>query len=163
MKKAQISLEFVIIFGIGLTLILVLGSMFFSFSSSQQAELGKNQLSKILEELSIKGEQIYFRGNGNKITYKASFPEGITNFSIHWINESGVFYSYFEIEESASGFSRSHFSPISSENILFACEHCFNDSNENKSFWYQDYMFSSGPKTIVIKAKNNQVYFDFLS
>ena len=59
-KKAQSSLEFLIIFGIGFIMIIALSGVFFSYSSEAKLSLDKTQLEKIGGELISNIEKIYF-------------------------------------------------------------------------------------------------------
>ena len=59
-NKAQSSLEFLIIFGIGFTIIVVLGGIFFTYSTDARDELDQKQLRKTGDEIISNVEKIYF-------------------------------------------------------------------------------------------------------
>ncbi len=174
-KKSQSSLEFLTIFGIALVLILVLSGIFFSYSSGASESLGEDQIRKIGNTIMNNVAKIYFLGSGNKITVKASFPDGIGNISIIHMNisNSSGDYNQFDILNISYGNNGGGNSLTLNSNIFytnelyirFDCNRCTNTTpiNGNWISYYNDTSdFSQGAKRISIKSSNNTVYIDFI-
>ena len=166
MKKAQASLEFLIILGIAFVFILMLGGVFFSFSNTSQNSLDTQQVEKIGNELMTNVEKIYFRGVGNKIQYEARFPEAIQNMSIHYINDGSKNFTYLNVTRiSGSQISSQVFFPRENY-IQFICNNCQNTApinySSNFTLYFQKEDFSQGTKTIEIKSLQERVQLEFI-
>ena len=59
-KKSQSSLEFLMILGIALTIIIILAGVFVNYSNSAKKSLDKQQLSNIGDDLISNIEKVYF-------------------------------------------------------------------------------------------------------
>lgn len=168
-KKSQSSLEFLIIFGIALSMIIILSGIFFSYSSEASSSLSKDQINKIGNEIILNIDKIYFLGSGNKITINTLFPDSINNISIYHMNISnGTGYNQFDYLNISQITSNSQIvSNIFTANenyIRFNCENCKNTTKVNGSWisYFNDTSdFSGGPKLIIIKSSDNFVYIDF--
>lgn len=168
MKKAQSSLEFLMILGIAFAFITILGAIFLNVSTSSKNNLDNEQINKIGIDLLNQIEEIYFRGNGNKITYKANFPQDITNFTINYVYvNSTLNYTYLNITKLKEGTFTSNLFFTSENYIHFECEVCYNVTvgtlpNQNITFYFNESTFNKGPKTLSIRAFSDKVYLDFV-
>ena len=163
MKKAQSSLEFLMILGIALVFTIVLGGIFFSFSNSSHKTLNSEQVNRIGNDLMRSIDEMYFRGPGNKIQYKANFPGDIVNFTIHYFQNSSLNYSYLNISKYSDDEVHEHLFFPAETYIHFACEKCYNFSDgANNTYFYNESAFSNGPKKVSIKATSNEVMIDFV-
>ena len=161
-KKSQISLEFISIFAIGLGITLLVGSLFFSLSSSEKKSLDIKQINEIGNDLVTNAEEIYFRGSGNKIQYKAQFPNGIETFEIKQINTSSNNFSELHFGFNvANTFETVIFSSTQDYITLNCSTTCtYNSTTRTGTFDSSD--FSLGPKTLSIRSIGDQVLIDFV-
>ncbi len=159
MKKAQISLEYITIIGIALTLTTIIASLFFSFSSYQKDDLDSKQIDSIFNDVITTSEEIYFRGSGNKVQIKAQFPENIENISIVYDNSGSVNFTYINITTIGEELSRSSLYETSQNYIFLNCSDCTH--NGNVAYYSRD-QFSAGPKTLSIRSIGDQVLIDFV-
>lgn len=166
MKKAQSSLEFLIILGIAFVFILMLGGVFFSFSNSSQKSLNSEQIEKVGNELMTNIEKIYFRGVGNKIQYKANLPEDILNMTIHYKKTPTTNFTYLNITRyDKSQISSQIFFPRENY-IQFICANCSNtspiDYSTNFTLYFEEEDFSPGRKTLAITSLQERVELKFI-
>ncbi len=159
MKKAQISLEYISIITIALTLIALLSSSFFYFSNTQKNKLDNLQINEIGNSIITNSEEIYFRGSGNKIQLKIQFPEIIENMSIVRTTSNSINVTYLNISQyGGEGTIESLFLPSESY-IYINCSDCTHSGNIS---YYSRDQFSQGPKTLSIKSIGEQVLIDFI-
>ena len=165
MKKTQSSLEFITILGIGLTIILILGGLFISFTNESTKDLDRNQLDKIFSEILINVEQIYFRGAGNRIRYSASFPEGIQNISIHQrISSEGEQFSYFNVTFLQEGARTDELYFTRDLYIQFNCSSSTSCvTSPDYSYFNNPAYITGGPKTLVIESRGDWVAIGFVT
>lgn len=165
MTRAQSSLEFISIFGIGLALILLLGAIFFTISQGATESLDRKQIDNIGDEITSTIDKIYFRGPGNKITLRTKFPQAIENFTIHQTqNGSGTNFSYLNITYIADSnlFSSLYFP--SELYITFNCTRCYRtEVTADNIFWhFNESDFSAGQKALEIVSRGEYVTIDFV-
>jgi uncharacterized protein (UPF0333 family) len=82
MKRGQISVEFITIFGFVLIMIIPLIVIFFDQSNSVQDAVTMNHLRNIAIKLTDKAENVYYMGEPTKTTVKAFFPDRIESINI---------------------------------------------------------------------------------
>ena len=165
MKKSQSSLEFLFMFGMGLTLIVILGSIFFYYSNEAKVDLDKKQIRKFGEDLMSNVEKIYYLGDGNRITQKSLLPDTIFNFTIHHSqNGSGAQFDYLNITTYESeGISVNNiFLTADPTFIRFNCTRCYHDILTNISY-YNTSDFAGGSKAIKLESKGDWVTIDFVN
>jgi hypothetical protein len=163
-KKAQASLEYMSIFGIGFLLVALVGGAFFAYTNSAKASLDQDQINKIGNELLDDIQKIYFFGDTNRRTYKTTFPKGVQSISIHHINESGDNYYYFNFTIIADGKYRDLIFQTDEDYIDIKCFNCtqtYTSANENITTYWEGHL-GQGFKNIRIEAINNSVYVDFV-
>ena len=161
-NKAQISLEFISIFAIGLTITLILGGLFYSVSTSEKSKLDTNQINRIGNDIIRFSEEIYFRGSGNKIQYKANFPDGIEYMHIKQYNTTSYNYSelVFGVYD-GDRLSNITFNPSESYITINCSNTCNYNATENIGS-YNSSDFGLGPKTLAIKSIGDQVLIEFV-
>jgi hypothetical protein len=167
MKKAQSSLEFLMIFGIGFSIIMVLSGIFFGYFNAEKETLDSKHLQNIGEELIGNIDKIYFLGNGNRITLNTKFPEGIENITIYHIidkNVSGtnISFDYLNISYIGGGKIISQIFTTSEPYIRFNCTRCYHNLTTNISHYNDTSDFTGGFKRIRIESKGNWVSMDFI-
>ncbi len=161
-KKSQISLEFISIFGIAILITLILGGVFFTISSSEKNKLDISQINEIGLDIISLSEQVYFRGSGNKVQYRANFPQGLDGLEINQIvgtqNYSELNFIYISSE-----FGLTNISFYTSENyIKLNCSYSCNYNSTTKRGWFNSSDYNSGNKIISIKSLGDQVLIDFV-
>lgn len=165
-KKAQASLEYMVIFGIVFVMISVVGGLFFSYTNSAKESLDKKQINKIGQEIISNVQKIYFFGDGNRVTITPTFPQGIENLSIHHINESGDDYYYLNFSIINQGLYEDLIFQTTEDGIPFGCLDCTVDVpvgvGHNVSYFNQTYL-GQAVHRIKIEAINDTVYVDFVN
>lgn len=167
MKQSQASLEFLMIFGIGFSIILILTGVFFGYFNSEKETLDAKHLQNIGEELMSNVEKIYFLGNGNRVTLNTKFPEGIENVTIYHIidkNISGVnvSFDYLNFSYISGGKIQSQIFTPNEPYIRFNCTRCEHSLTENISYYNDTSDFTGGFKRIKIESKGDWVTIDFV-
>jgi len=163
-RKAQASFEYLAIFGMGLALIVIVGGIFFVYTYSAKSSLDFQQVDKIGNEIIDNSEKIYFLGTGNRITLNPVFPQGIENFTIHQINESGYNYGYLNFTLVRDGeLVHVIFEPQEAY-VRLECTKCYKavSATHNVS-WYNATNFHQGSKTIRIESMGTFVSVDFMT
>lgn len=163
-KKSQSSLEFLIIFGIAFTLILILSAIFISYSAESKKELDRSQISQIGTQLMINVEKIYFLGDGNKITMVTNFPDNINNLSIHHSQnpDTGENFDYLVFSLGVENNSDDHVFMPNDLYIRFNCTDCRHDYTSNVSYYNDTSMFSGGKKRIKLESVGDYVNIGFV-
>ena len=82
MKRGQISIEFITIFGFIFLMTIPLIIIFFDQSGSVQDSISENHLRNIAIKIIDKAETIYYLGEPSKTTLKVYFPERIDYFNM---------------------------------------------------------------------------------
>ncbi|MDA3855803.1 MAG: hypothetical protein PF569_06070 [Candidatus Woesearchaeota archaeon] len=163
-KKSQSSLEFLIIFGIAFTLILVMGALFYGFFTGEKTTLDTKHLEQIGLKIMTESEKVYFLGNGNKKTISTDFPEGITNISIIHYNQSSLSFDILEISYYGDKDIYSLYFQPQEEYVRFNCTKCTHVTSlaKNYSYYNQSSDFSQGAKRIEVRSLGDYVSIDFV-
>src|SRR3989344_8143682 len=82
MKRGQISVEFITIFGFVFIMTIPLIIIFFDQVGNIQDSVSQNQLRNIMIKIADKAETVYYLGAPSKTTLKVSFPERLEFFNI---------------------------------------------------------------------------------
>lgn len=163
-KKSQSSLEFLMIFGIGFTIILILAGIFFSYFNGEKNTLDSKHLDNIGNEIIQNVEKIYFLGSGNRITINTNFPSGIDRIGIrHYenitVNSQQISFDYLEIltitNETLMFNPNEHY-------VRFNCSECYYDTSLNLSYFNDTSIYSGGNKKIRIESKEDFVDISFV-
>lgn len=163
-KKSQSSLEFLMIFGIAFTLILVMSTLFFGFFTGEKTTLDTKHLEQIGLKIMTESEKVYFLGSGNKKTIKTDFPEGIKNISIRHYNQSSLSFDIFNITYMGDNGYYSLFFETQETYIRFNCSKCAHIISPliNYSYYNVSSDFSQGAKRIEIVSYGDYVSIDFI-
>ena len=81
-KKAQISVEFITIFGFVFLMMVPLIIIFFDQSGHVKDSIAANHLRNIAIKITDKAETVYYLGEPSKTTLKVYFPEHIESVNI---------------------------------------------------------------------------------
>jgi len=173
-SKSQSSMEFLVILGIGLTMIIIFAGIFFTYSSEAKIEMDKTQIETIGNNLITNIEKIYFMGYGNQYLYKTNFPKNFINLTIHHINNSNstneIYFDYLNMTYMVDKRIISSIFTTKEDYIRFNCSLCNHTINigGNWTSYYGSYtkndsaLMSWGPKEIEIKSKGDYVLIDFM-
>ncbi len=169
-KKSQSSLEFLIIFGVGFFMIIVLSGVFLSYSTGAKSSLDKSQIENIGNGIMENVEKIYFMGDGNRVTYNVNFPEGIKNMSIYHMNLSNstddIYFDYLNISYYYEGSGEISNIFTTNENyIRFNCSRCYHGpiiNGSGVSYFNYTSDFAGGPKKIRIYSMGDYVNIEFI-
>lgn len=164
-NKAQSSTEFLLVFGIGLSLTLILGAVFFSYFNEERHSLDKLQIQNIGDEVMSNVDKIYFLTRGNKFSIDANFPDGITNLSIlHYYNMSNESFDILAIETYNN---YTHYFESSETYIRFNCTKCHHNETIHMGqpvniSYYNESNFAQGMKKIKFESMGSWVSIDFV-
>ncbi len=78
-SRAQVSMEYLIIFGIAFALTIPLIVIYATQTNNIQADITSVQIYKIETKLSDYAEQVYYMGEPSQRTIYIDFPDGINN------------------------------------------------------------------------------------
>ena len=78
-KKGQVSIEYLIIFGVAFMMTLPLIVIYARQTTNVQADVTRAQTFKVASKISDYAEQVYYMGEPAQRTLTISFPEGINN------------------------------------------------------------------------------------
>lgn len=81
-RKAQFSMEYLLMMGFALLLLIPTIYLFINESNNIKSDIALSQLNKISLKLSEKSEEVYYQGAPSRTTITANFPYGIKNISI---------------------------------------------------------------------------------
>ena len=165
MRKSQSSLEFILTFVIGFSLILILSGLYLTYSSGNTDTLNRQQVDKIGRDIISNVEKIYFLGEGNRVTYSTNFPEDIRNLSIHHANNSNatdtIVFDYLNITYTLDSQHASSIFTAKENYIRFNCTNCNHYPSQNVSV-YEPSDFSGGTKKLRIESEGDWVSVDFV-
>jgi uncharacterized protein (UPF0333 family) len=82
MKRGQVSIEFITIFGFVFLMMIPLIIVFFDQSQSVQDAISQNHLRNVAIKMTDKAETVYYLGEPSRTTIKAYFPEKIESVNI---------------------------------------------------------------------------------
>jgi uncharacterized protein (UPF0333 family) len=168
-NKSQVSLEFIMIFGIAFTVILMVVGLFFEFSSSSKKTLDKQYLDKIGTQIKNEIDNIYYLGVGNRISLKVNIPSGIKN--IIFLHKKSLKIPIFDYDvlqiQYTGNRNQTYLNYLSNnpENIRFKCSiNCETTNNitNNISYYTEIENLNQGPKVIRIENKGNYISVDFV-
>jgi len=82
MKRGQVSIEFLSIFGFVFLMTIPLIIIFFDQTGSVQDAISGNHIRNIAIKITDKAETVYYYGGPSKTTLKVQFPERIEYINI---------------------------------------------------------------------------------
>ncbi len=89
--KSQASMEYLLVAGLIILVILPSIYIFYSYSHSSNEEIRQSQLNKIGWGIVDAAEKVYYLGGPSKTTFDVTMPEGIRKMEI-WCNQELVFF-----------------------------------------------------------------------
>jgi len=105
-SRAQVSMEYLIIFGIAFMMTLPLIIIYSKQTSNVQADIAQIQVYKVASKIGDYSEQVYYMGEPSQRTLDITFPENIEDVSIQGnliifnVTSSGMHYQV--VKETAS-------------------------------------------------------------
>ncbi len=170
LEKSQASLEFLMIFGIGFFIVMILGGIFFSYFNEGRSKLNSEHLQNIGTSMIEHIEKVYFLGNNNRLSVKFNFPDNVVNMSIHHkkneVNGVNVSFDYLNISYMAGGDIQDMILTTKEPYIRFNCskqESCHHDLINNISYYNATYNYAQGVKTLQFESYSDYVAMDFVS
>ena len=142
MNKAQASMEYLLVAGLIMLVILPSIYIFYSYSHRSNEEIRQTQLNEIGRGIVDAAERVYYLGGPSKTTLDATMPDGIKGMEI-WCNQELVFFL-----ADGSEISFKSMVNITTEIPNYDGRCCYN-------FTKKDY--SPGLKKIIIEAKGDNV------
>jgi len=110
-SKAQVSMEYLIIFGIAFAMTLPLILIYVKQTGNIQADVTQMQVYKAASKISDYAEQVYYMGEPSQRTLNINFPAGITSVQLNGtliiFNITTTDLSYQVVKETAANLSGS--------------------------------------------------------
>ncbi|HYD03047.1 MAG TPA: hypothetical protein VEC16_01995 [Alphaproteobacteria bacterium] len=85
-RKAQVSMEYLIIFTVAFTMTLPLIAIYANQTNNIQADVTNAQLYKVATKISDYSEQVYYMGEPSQRTLQINFPDGINSVTVNGTN-----------------------------------------------------------------------------
>lgn len=82
-RKAQVSMEFLIIMGFIITITIPLLMSYYEYSRNANVRIKTEQLYKIAREIVDNAESVYYIGTPSKTTIRVFIPEGVESVEIN--------------------------------------------------------------------------------
>ncbi len=82
MKKGQISLEYLIVVGFVVFVVIVMTGVAIFYTAGARDRIKTSQLSNFANKIITSAEAVYFAGEPSKVTITAFLPEGVESFEI---------------------------------------------------------------------------------
>jgi len=169
-KKSQQSFEFLTIFGIGLVLVTILTGIFYTYYSETRNSLDFEHITTIGDELLLNSEEVYYMGQGNRITYQTNFPSMIENITINRVRnetiednngEDEISYDYLNITYETNGDLVSSIHTPNNFDLRLNCSGQYCNHEDNVSYFDQ-VILGEGHKNIRIESSDrNMVELSF--
>ncbi|MBU1205244.1 MAG: hypothetical protein KKA61_00125 [Nanoarchaeota archaeon] len=141
MGKAQASVEYLLVAGLIILIILPSIYVFYSYSQRSNEEIRQSQLSRVGNNIVDAAEKIYYLGEPSKATLDATMPEGIRKMEI-WCNQELVFF----LADGSEIAFKSRVNITADSTCAGRC--CYNFTKED---------YSPGLKHIIVEAKGDYV------
>ena len=163
-KKSQSSLEFLMIFGIGFTIILILSAIFFNYFNAEKNSLDNKHISNLGNQLMQNTEKIYFLGAGNRVTINTNFPEQIKNMNVVHKNNVTVDgkQTSFDYLNITMNNNVTHIFTANENYIRFNCGDCYHNLTNNISYVNDSSFLTAGRKKIRIENRGDFVEISFV-
>ena len=152
------------ILGISFLIISLLTGGFVAFISSSKSELDEKQLEKFFYDLMDITQEIYFLGKGNSITLETHFPNIIESMEIIKKTNSGVTFSYLNVNVSKDGEPRTFIFTTERNFVLFErreSQSSCSAANSDKWMFSEDEI-SQGDKKIRVTSMGDCVWIEFV-
>ncbi len=167
-RKAQSGMEFLAIFAIGFSLIVIFTGIFFTYFTGEKEAIDKKHIEKIGHEIISNVEKIYFLGEENRVTIDTKFPKGIVDLRIHHVYNytlpvtgENVSYDYLNISYVSDGDVYSMLFEPREMYIRFNCTICYHNTTHNFSY-YNESLHGEGFRRIRFESMGDWVAVDFM-
>ena len=120
-SRGQVSMEYLIIFGIAFMMTLPLIIIYSKQTSNVQADVSQIQIYKIASKISDYSEQVYYMGEPSQRTLYIQFPQGINdvvlkdNLITFNVTTNGL--NYLVVRETSANVT-GNIAPFSGEHII---------------------------------------------
>jgi uncharacterized protein (UPF0333 family) len=81
-KKAQVAIEYVMVFGFLLLVLLPLIGFYYTYANSSSKEITARQIDQIVRKIGDGVETVYYLGYPSQTTIRVYIPQHVTNLSI---------------------------------------------------------------------------------
>ncbi|MBW3015326.1 hypothetical protein KY330_02815 [Candidatus Woesearchaeota archaeon] len=141
MKRGQFSVEYLLV--VGFALIIILPIMFYGYTTFQESrkEVAFASANKIGYDITNHAKSIYYLGNLSRITLELNFPEGIDDIDILEDQNKDTFF----------------FISVYGSELLFK-----SDVHINGSFIEDEGHYAPGLKQVLIESKGDFVNITFI-
>lgn len=92
MRKAQVSVEYLIVLGIAFTVLIPAGYFFYTYSQNSNEETVRAQIDQIGREMLVNSESIYGLAEGSLLTLELKYPDNIRE--IYILNQNELVIKY---------------------------------------------------------------------
>lgn len=82
MKRAQASVEYLMVVGLAFVIVMPMVYMFYSYTISTQEEVGMAKIHKIGVDMANAAEGVYYLGEPSRTTISVNMPELIYNVTV---------------------------------------------------------------------------------
>ncbi len=145
MARAQASMEYLMVAGLVLLVILPSIYLFYRYSHSSEKEIAKSQIDNMGKKIIDAAEDVYYLGGQSKTTLDLTIPKGVKNMEI-WCNQNLVF-----LTEDGSEISFSSRVNITSDEYLGGPKVCYGFNQSS---------YSPGSKKVILSAKGDNVLIE---
>lgn len=125
-KKAQYSVEYLMVTGLTFLILIPALFLFYQFSNSQSVEIEQNQILRLGSRMTIYAQEAYTQGLDTKLTLQEQFPSILKNITFYNYPDGNggefVFHlypRYFPDEDISIGFYSPYNVSIDAENIIW--------------------------------------------
>lgn len=174
-KKSQAAFEFLMIFGIAFSIILIIAGFFMDFSSSESNKLDRNYLDKVFNEVTAEITKVYFSGVGNRIQLNLNFPNKIKNITLHRKTNTDsqgkkITFSYINISIGENSDTESNLIELiyllDEVNINLVCDiNCENITKTDEIIYYynsKEYFLEGRKKLQIESLEDDKVSLNIL-
>lgn len=161
-KLTQASFELILILGFSLSLTIIGAGYFILYSDEATDELNSQQTDRIFNDIMSKSNRVFYSGDGNRITMRATLPTGVESITIeNGTSSSGESFNYVNVTQRGDDMS---ISSLYFPSDLFIGLNCsFSCSYNSGRYVYDSEHTNQGPKEIRIESKRDIVYIDFVN
>ncbi len=144
MRKAQASMEYLLVAGLIMLVILPSIYIFYSYSHRSNQEIAQSQVNRFGTQIIDAAEEIYYLGGPSKTTLDLTMPNGVRNMEI-WCNQELIF---FLADGSELGFKSKVNITTNITSDDASGRRCYNFTKED---------YSPGLKNVIVEANGDNV------
>jgi len=143
-RKAQASMEYLLVAGMITLVILPSIYIFYSYSHRSNQEIAQSQINRFGTQIIDAAEKVYYLGGPSKTTLDLTMPDGVRNMEI-WCNKELVFFL-------ADGSDISFKSVVNITTNITA-----NDASGRCCYNFTKRDYSPGLKHVIVEANGDNV------